>query len=70
MDTFAIHYQTVNVHWKLSHNEYDVIFLDENMPKKSGADVLSEIKARGIISPVITVTKTYIPSSNLEAPLV
>ncbi len=37
-------------------NQYDVIVLDIMLPKKSGLEVLKEIKAAGIKSPVILLT--------------
>lgn len=37
-------------------NEYDIIILDIMLPKKSGLDVLKDIKAAGIKTPVLLLT--------------
>ncbi len=41
----------------VKENNYDIIFLDENMPGISGLDVLSEIKRLKSNIPVVMVTK-------------
>ncbi|MFW5820700.1 MAG: PglZ domain-containing protein [Bacteroidota bacterium] len=42
----------------VSENEFDLIFLDENMPGKSGLEVLSEIKSIKPFIPVVMITKS------------
>lgn len=37
-------------------NEYDAIILDIMLPKKSGLDVLKDLKARGVKAPVLLLT--------------
>ncbi|MDQ3292021.1 MAG: PglZ domain-containing protein [Bacteroidota bacterium] len=43
---------------KCSENNYDVVFLDENMPGISGLETLSEIKALKPTVPVVMITKS------------
>ena len=40
------------------HSYFDVVFLDENMPGKSGLDILPEIKAARPNVPVVMITKS------------
>ena len=37
--------------------DFDLIFLDENMPGLSGLETLSQLKERGVNTPVVMVTK-------------
>ena len=37
---------------------YDIVFLDENMPGMSGLEVLAEIKEKATATPVIMITKS------------
>ncbi|HEU0135664.1 MAG TPA: bifunctional response regulator/alkaline phosphatase family protein [Flavobacterium sp.] len=39
-------------------NNFDIVFLDENMPGMGGLEVLSEIKERKSATPVIMITKS------------
>ena len=41
---------------KIEKNNYDVIILDVKMPKKDGLEVLSEMKQKGIDTPVIVLS--------------
>ena len=41
----------------LKDNQFDIIFLDENMPGLSGIETLSEIK-KVINTPVVMITKS------------
>lgn len=41
-----------------SENNFDVVFLDENMPVMSGLETLSEIKEKKSSTPVIMITKS------------
>ena len=41
---------------KLKHNSFDVMVLDINMPKKSGFEVLSELRAMGNQMPVVILS--------------
>lgn len=43
---------------RLKNNSFDVMVLDINMPKKSGFEVLEELKARGNTIPVL-ILSTY-----------
>ena len=43
---------------KCTENNYDVVFLDENMPGISGLETLSEIKAIKPTVPVVMITKS------------
>ena len=40
----------------VTENEFDVLILDVSLPKKSGIDVLKELRARGNNIPVIIVS--------------
>ncbi len=40
------------------HADFDVVFLDENMPGRSGLDILPEIKAARPDVPVVMITKS------------
>lgn len=40
----------------LEKNSYDIIFLDYNLPKKSGLETLKEIKAKNIKIPIVMIT--------------
>ena len=42
----------------INNNQYDLVFLDENMPGISGLEVLKEIKQHFPILPVIMITKS------------
>jgi len=41
---------------KLKHNSFDVMVLDIDMPKKSGFEVLSELRAMGNQMPVVILS--------------
>ena len=41
-----------------AENNFDVVFLDENMPGMSGLETLSEIKEKKSSTPVIMITKS------------
>ena len=41
-----------------AENNFDVVFLDENMPGMSGLETLAEIKEKKSSTPVITITKS------------
>lgn len=41
-----------------SEEQFDIVFLDENMPGMSGLETLSEIKERKASTPVIMITKS------------
>ena len=43
---------------ELEVNNYDIIFLDENMPGLSGIETLSKIKNIAPLVPVIMITKS------------
>jgi len=40
----------------VTENEFDVLILDVSLPKKSGIDVLKELRGRGNKTPVIIVS--------------
>jgi len=40
------------------HSDFDIVFLDENMPGKSGLDILPDIKAARPDVPVVMITKS------------
>jgi DNA-binding response OmpR family regulator len=42
----------------VKQNEYDIIFLDENMPGISGLETLSKIKSINSMVPVVMITKS------------
>lgn len=39
-------------------NEYDLIILDDGVPKKDGLEVVREIRANGVTAPIIVLTNT------------
>jgi len=41
-----------------SENNFDIVFLDENMPGMSGLETLAEIKEKKSSTPVIMITKS------------
>ena len=43
---------------QISTNDFDVVFLDENMPGMSGLEVLTEIKKTKPSLPVVMITKS------------
>src|SRR5688572_6461676 len=43
---------------KFNENNYDVVFLDENMPGISGLETLNELKTSNPLIPVIMITKS------------
>ena len=50
----------------LSDSEYDGVILDVMMPKKSGVEVLREMRARGIGTPVLLLTAKSEVSDKVE----
>jgi DNA-binding response OmpR family regulator len=51
----------------IRENDYDLVFLDENMPGLSGIEVLTEIKKLNAVLPVIMITKSEEESIMEEA---
>ena len=41
-----------------SDTNYDIVFLDENMPGMSGLETLSEMKEKKSSTPIIMITKS------------
>lgn len=41
---------------KASQNGYDLIFMDVTMPKRSGIDVIRNMKTRGVQTPIYMIT--------------
>ena len=52
---------------KCLENDYDIIFLDENMPGISGLDALSQIKEIKPLIPIVMITKSEEESIMEEA---
>jgi len=42
----------------IKQKRYDIVFLDENMPGKTGLEILPEIKANRPAMPVVMITKS------------
>lgn len=43
---------------KVTQNQYDIVFLDENMPGLSGLETLTEIKVKNPNLPIVMITKS------------
>lgn len=43
---------------EISHNAFDIVFLDENMPGLTGLETLAEIKEQQASLPVVMITKS------------
>jgi len=43
---------------RVTHEEFDLVFLDENMPGLSGLETLEQMKARKPLLPVVMITKS------------
>ncbi|NNC85530.1 MAG: response regulator, partial [Bacteroidia bacterium] len=52
---------------QVSSNNFDIIFLDENMPGKSGLETLDKIKSQKPEIPVVMITKSEEESIMEEA---